>query len=459
MSENNNLPKPFTLVIGATTSIIAFVTVIVGFILLWQGNTKIVSSVVTIIGLVALWGSFFYLRYAMKPTQTRQGKTQIGHRKRKKKENHLFSEKFRRWALAGIYVLPLITLLGFGTYYYRENQPSDKIVVLIADFDGRDPKKYGVTPFFIEKISEITQSMSYVSIKPISKPITAAEGFLTANKVGEENKANIVIWGWYVVSNQNITVTYHIVLTEFNFGLGVNAPDDDRVTMQSPINRVESFEFQSEELSDNLTLDTLIAIFEELVFKGKGTKNDITELEKTILNYVESNSDTIENREHIISNLISARALIFLKDGDPNKALLESNRALEIAPTFETYMNRAAIHDTLGNDAAVFEDIKLALTSKPSSPENIGFGYSILARKYYEAERFSDVVQIVNEGLFNIELCSIEWRCHVLYFYRGLAYLELGDSANAKNDFEIVKNLINDSVISNQLDTLLAGSE
>ena len=89
MSDDNNLPKPIAIVIGITTSLITFVSAIVGFILLWRGNSEVVSTVVIVVSILGLWGSLFYIRFAKKHIPPKkETEEQQGHKRKHKKRTN-----------------------------------------------------------------------------------------------------------------------------------------------------------------------------------------------------------------------------------------------------------------------------------------------------------------------------------------------------------------------------------
>src|SRR5262245_55266073 len=62
-----------------------------------------------------------------------------------------FSNKLRGWAFAGMILLPVLTIFGFLVADYIKHRPSNKIIVLVAGFQGPDQKD-PVTPAVINKL-------------------------------------------------------------------------------------------------------------------------------------------------------------------------------------------------------------------------------------------------------------------------------------------------------------------
>ena len=222
--------------------------------MLWQGNAQIVSTVVLSVGVIGFWGSLLFIRLSKKPEVKHHGR-HISSERQKRLEGYSFSDGIRRWALVGLYAIPLLIVVGFGIYYYKINQPQTGITILVADFDGPDPQRYGVSQFIDEKIRLGLSGLQNVHVVILGEKVSAADGALKAIQIGQQKHATVVIWGWYALANQGITVTYHADLIATNQGLGVQGPLDFQTNFTAPQSRVETFDFQSHELPDNLIVD------------------------------------------------------------------------------------------------------------------------------------------------------------------------------------------------------------
>src|SRR5262249_55080466 len=52
--------------------------------------------------------------------------------------------RWRKWAIVGMISLPILTLSGFAIAEYIERRPSNKTIILVADFQGND-QRHAVT--------------------------------------------------------------------------------------------------------------------------------------------------------------------------------------------------------------------------------------------------------------------------------------------------------------------------
>ena len=118
---------------GWITGIIAFVTAIVGFIKLWQGDTGLVTIVLLFVGVVGGLGGCAYVVFKRTPSSVVGGGLSWQY------------PRWRRWALAGLVIILLLAVSGLGYHLYLQYRPPDKVIILVADFDGPKPEHYGVT--------------------------------------------------------------------------------------------------------------------------------------------------------------------------------------------------------------------------------------------------------------------------------------------------------------------------
>lgn len=452
MSDDNNLPKPINIVIGITTSLITFISAIVGFVLLWRGNSEVVSTVVIVVSILGLWGSLFYIKFAKKQISSKkETEEQKGHkRKHKKTEKNVFafSPKIRRFSTYGIIALPLIALFAWGIYYYSTNKPPKDVVVLILEFDGPEPQKNGVTQFFVEKISQITKGINYVEIITSNQIISSRDGYITANKLGIQNNANIVVWGWYVATEQGINVTYHVTEIQKNYGLGYEGVFDTPYNLNAEKERTETFEFQSNELTDNIVMDTLTSISGKLFEANQFDKSN--DFLKIAIDYLEAHKGSFDVYEAFKSSLISSRAVTYAASGNLNKAIDEANMAVDLYPSASSYSNRGIILSNAGDYDGAIQDF---LKAKSDAPEFF-IAYSSLAKIYIQTGENDKAIAELTEGIETIS-CTLENGCLNLYYLRGQTYILIGQTEKAKADFEVIKSLVDDPEVSKILDAYL----
>jgi tetratricopeptide (TPR) repeat protein len=98
----------------------------------------------------------------------------------------------------------IITLCFFliqGSVYFIDQHiqktPPTKIIFLIANFDESNRKVDRTTENIKTKLKSSLSTYSDVQVLPLDEIITQDQGSTYARKKGKENKATVVIWGWY----------------------------------------------------------------------------------------------------------------------------------------------------------------------------------------------------------------------------------------------------------------------
>src|SRR5262245_52919016 len=114
--------------------------------------------------------------------------------------------RWRKWALVGMISLPILTLSGFAVAEYIERRPSNKTIILIADFQG-DDQRHAVTQTVINRMKRATRDFPEVQIKPLGEVIKEGAERETISEIGVKHKASIVVWGFY---DEALNGTVHI---------------------------------------------------------------------------------------------------------------------------------------------------------------------------------------------------------------------------------------------------------
>lgn len=181
-----------------------------------------------------------------------------------------FSETTRRRALLGIVSIPPAVLAVGGLcaclWCWWMWQPPSGFVILVADFDGPNPKSYRVGELIRTRLREAlaTQiSTGRVSVQA-GPMITEQQGSEAARALGDpwgtRNDAGIVIWGWYGVTEERSVMIPHLEIIRKPEGLPPIEVDDQLVD-RSPM---ESFSMQMELSSEMTYLTGLIMGLAEL---------------------------------------------------------------------------------------------------------------------------------------------------------------------------------------------------
>jgi len=161
-----------------------------------KGNIR--WSVLTVVGLSWL---LFYWVYTSKVERLVSKEGQLP-----RKEKSPQFPRLRGWALAGMIAFPILTLSGFTIADYIKRHPSNKTIILIADFQGPD-QKFAVTQVIINRMKRAVSEFPEVQIKPFGEVIKEGTESETVRRIGDEHKASIVVWGFY---DEELNGTAHI---------------------------------------------------------------------------------------------------------------------------------------------------------------------------------------------------------------------------------------------------------
>ena len=233
-------------IVGWNGVAIGFITGVVGFIQLVKDETELVSIILLMVGVALLWGSLFYIRFK---------KTTIGKALGHPRKVHAYSTRARFGALVGIVAVPILVVAGFIGWKYYQNLPSDKLIVLVANFDGPD-KKYGVTETILSQLRAAVKEYEDVEIQSLDEVITAQAGSSVARARGEDRKAGIVLWGWYRVPRDTVLITAHFEVLKSPRGLVLSQGEKSQ---KLAVAELESFQIQTR-LSNEMGYLTLLTL-------------------------------------------------------------------------------------------------------------------------------------------------------------------------------------------------------
>ncbi len=180
---------------------IGAIMLIVQFIELWGGNQAIVTWVTASLSLIILVLLLAWVGFS------KSGNTDKLSLPTNYNSHSMQFPRFYKFARSGLLMLAIFTLgAGYSLYNKLENSNS-KVVVLISNFDGPDPKKYRVTEIIWENLFSALQEYDDVDLI-LSENVTV-ESFSEAKNEGEKYNATIVIWGWYSATEELARVTAH----------------------------------------------------------------------------------------------------------------------------------------------------------------------------------------------------------------------------------------------------------
>lgn len=432
MGDNFSLPEPFKTMFGWIAAIAGVLTSIVGFVLFWQGNKEIVSTVSLATGGISLWASCFYVRLARKHRTKKQNlQNKLG--------DYLYSKQLRNIAYVGIFAVPIFALIGISGYSWIKNQPSNKTIILVANFDGPDPEIYRVTDFVLEKLSEATQDYPYIKIVPLQQTITVQQGSEFARNLGQDKKAKIVVWGWYGVTGKSVHVSTHfetLGIPSLASGADKNSSDSNENTR--PLIEAETFEFQSG-LSESISATALFVT--GFILYDEGKYNEAIDMYTKALDI--SPKDEFVNRAQIFGE----RALAYARLSKFDQALKDANQAVSISPpnNYKAYNQRGLVYFYKGDYSSALKDYEKAATSPDefSSRYMVGVIHFTLGNDQQAISAFTQALQVNPEF-------------YPALMQRGIVYRALGMKSEARADFEDALSMVKDSEMRELIGNLLA---
>ena len=153
-------------------------------------------------------------------------------------------------AQKGLIFLFVATLVSGAIIYKQDKERQDKFVIMVAEFDGPDTQNYRLTEKLLFKLNESLNNYDDALVIPLNKRITEQDGSLEAQKIAKKYRADLLIWGWYGLTESDTTVTIHI--ENLSVPKNITIPSSAAYTVQSPIAEINNFHLQ-QKISDGMT--------------------------------------------------------------------------------------------------------------------------------------------------------------------------------------------------------------
>jgi tetratricopeptide (TPR) repeat protein len=430
---------------------IGFITVVVGFVLLWQDNPDIFPPV--LLGLFVVGGILGSLYLGFKRTEPLivggKGTWQYPH--------------LRRWAIVSFILISLSTVAGTGYYFYERIQPPDKIIILVAEFDGPEQKNYRVTETVLSALRQALKDYDDVTIEALRKTITEQQGSEIARAEGEKQKATIVIWGWYGVTENAVPLSVHFEILRAPQHAFKLRPEIEGAVRTIDRAELESFDLQSN-LSGEMAYLSLLTVgvtrYTAEDWNGAITAFDaaltqttenIPPISRATAYFYIGNSrlSTQANRDESLSssvNPVTGEAYIDNQgiasaDQDVLKeVIIDYTNALELNPDFgNAYFNRGAVYMALMNwNNAKYDFTKAISLNFKNDSEAYNFRgniYVYLGNLNAASDDFTKSIQI-NPNIDKY------------YFNRGNVYSQQGELEKANKDYNKAIELNPDSIFA-----------
>jgi tetratricopeptide (TPR) repeat protein len=317
----------------------------------------------------------------------------------------------RRGALAGVILIPLL----FLAFIYYQSLPSEKFIVVIADFPGPDAESYRVTELLLGNLRQLAKQHAEVEIVPLGRPISEQEGSAVALESGRQLKASGVIWGWYGKTEEKVLVTsYFEVLKPLKGSFPI-----DRDIFISPASDLDRFKVQ-EDLSTRLAYSVLITLG-LIKLEAQNYKDGIPLF-----------TEALDQKSVLGAVKYSAyfyRAFAHQQNGDTDLAIADYTSSINAKDNIpESYNNRGNSYYRKGEYDAAINDYAESIRLKPGYAVAYNNRASALMRKNLAKNAINDLDKAIELEQDNLEA----------YLNRGVAYSTLREHALAIANYEHV---------------------
>jgi len=440
-----NLSDLFKHLWAPIAAFLGAVTLVVEFIQLWKGDQATVTWVAAGLGLAGLLIALIWVGFSKMDAKTLLA---LPERYRTRQPRY---PKYYKVARLGL-VLILLGTIGAGYFLSRRIvELENKVVVLIADFDGPDPNNYRVTEQLVVELNASLQDYDDVIIQPLNRTITEQEGSQTARQLGERYHADLVLWGWYGLTGSDVLLTLHVENLVTSACLPVE-PSEICQT-RAALFEIESFTLQQwvggqmaalvhfvsgiihyeagdyEEAIRRFTsalaggewVEDIIG--QDVLFFYRGTAQAfLSQYEQAIADF-----DRAIQLDPQDAKAYSNRGAAYADLGQYEQAIADFDQAIQINPQYaEVYTNRGAAYAGLGQYEQAITDYDRAIQLDPQYAEayyNRGVAYADLSRYEQAIADYDRAIQINPQDA-------------EAYYNRGVAHYKLGQYEEAIADYD-----------------------
>ncbi|MGH7800686.1 MAG: tetratricopeptide repeat protein [Thermodesulfobacteriota bacterium] len=451
MSDDTSKKNRWIGIIERIVIFISAILVILASILpvkqLLEGKLGLLTVILPILAIVGLWASLLYI-YVKLPT---------------------YAKWVRRFAFIGIVAVPILAISGYAGWKYYQSLPSDKIIILVADFDGPEPKKYAVTRRIVEQLNNATKEYDDVRIQPLGEVITYREGGEHACKIGKRRKATIVLWGEYSVTKEKVQVTVNFEVLRGTDYLPLPLQQKQEILLL-PVSELESFKIQTV-LSDQMSYVTLlttglsrlsagdfdgaIARFGDAIARPSVPDQiidpSIIYIFRAIAYVLKGNFDLgsadLEHGIRLKPDLYAAynlRGFLYFALGDLEEGITDYNKTIELSSDTKlvaaAYIGRGTIHMYKQEIDLSIVDYNKAIELEPSTDALItayshrGFAYSLKGDFEHAISDINRAIKLNEDDYVLFSIVHDLSKASEIYLIRSSFYSLKGETSRSIDD-------------------------
>lgn len=391
-------------------AIIGAISTVVEFIKLWQGDQATVTYVTVILGILILLAVLGWFSFRRKESSFYDARGKL------KNVYSPYYPKAYKWSRLGLVIFILTgTVLGF--LLYRQQQVLEtKIIILVMNINGPLPENYRITEEIITQLKKELSVYEDTLVLSLPEIIIEQQGSDYARIVGKQYNADIVLWGWYGVTNSNVLITLNVEnLNKQQFPeLGIR----ETIQTQTEVADLESFTLQqnlSEQMSASIVFLRGLARFQIGDYK-----NALDSFNKA-LNSPEWNTELVNK-----ATVYFYRGFLYLKQEQYDEAISDYTKGIELDSSKSgAFISRGTAYYYKGDYEQAFSDFTLAIEKNPKLSD----AYFNRGNVYYQKGEYGNAIIEYSQA---IQLDPLKDEA---YNNRGFIYADRGDYEKAISDF------------------------
>jgi tetratricopeptide (TPR) repeat protein len=324
------------------------------------------------------------------------------------------NDKGRLFALASVLVIPLVSGAG---YFAWKSIPPSKVLILVAEFDGRNPQDYRLGENILTKLRLAAQHYPTIEVRSLPVTINEGQGSSVARDLGSQKKASIVIWGRYGVTSQVVQLAVHFEILrplQIQLELGQQTEGQPRTF---PVAELHSFKLQTN-LSDEMAYLSLVT-----VGLAQYSKDDFSQAAKLFTDALAQVETAAQSKEAVFFY----RGTALAKQGKFEEAVKDYDQAIKLKPDLaEAFNNRGTALIKQGKYVEAVKDYDQAIKLKPDYAEAFNNHGTALAKQGKYVAAVKDFDQAIELKPDDAEA----------FYNRGTAFFRHGKYEEAVKDYD-----------------------